>query len=121
MRVAKKMAYRIADNRHLPLYKRPEQTAVATPAEKLMGLNVDAVDIPMTPPKIMDIAPSQGPSIIPINGAATVAIVMNFPATPIIGNKDKKDKIVYKGAKQQAKAISFTSNFKLSALFSYKL
>jgi len=96
-------------------YKRPEHIAAATLPTKLIGLKVGAIDMPIVPPMIMDAVPIQGPSISPINGAMTVAIVMNFPAAPMTGKNDANERTAYKEAKMHINAKSFVPNCKPEA------
>jgi len=54
-----------------------------------------------------------GPSIIPISGAMTAVTLMDVPMAPIIGNRDQKEKMVHKGAKQQTEAMFLVVTVKL--------
>jgi len=110
----------MAVSRHLRLYKRPEQKAVAIHGTKLIGPKgpVCAMDAPMNPPKATAKAPMYGPSIIPISGAMTAVTLMDVPMAPIIGNRDQKEKMVHKGAKTQTRAKFLVANLEFNVFLS---
>jgi hypothetical protein len=88
----------------------PEQNAVTTPETKLGGEKAPAKEA-IVPPKRVENAPMNGPSIMPIIGAIIAAAVMVFPGKPIIGDMGMKQKTVYRAVKHTIKAVVFAESF----------
>ncbi len=66
---------------------------MTAPGAKLSKPNAPVCDVDqINPPIETAAAPMHGPSMIPTNGAMTVASVMNFPTAPIIGNSDADER-----------------------------
>jgi hypothetical protein len=103
------------------LNKRPEkraQVALGTKLRKLKG-PVCVMIHPIKPPNDTAVVPRYGPRMSPINGAITVAIVMNFPTAPITGNNETNERTACTEAKQQTKAKFLVSNSELDALLTF--
>lgn len=90
----------------------PEQNAVTTPETKLGGEKAPEKEA-IVPPKRVENAPVNGPSIMPIIGAIIAAAVMVLPGKPIIGDMGMKQKAVYRAVKHTIKAVVFAESFLL--------
>jgi len=73
------------------------------------------MDALMAPPMVIATTPSQGPSVIPANGARITAMDMNLPPAPITPNRGKKERTAYKAAKMLTRAALFPAILKHGA------